>query len=286
MYTTYSRSLRETACELRRRYGPDGPPYDPFLIARRLGVRVTHAALDGTDGYVQVRDGQWHAVISSRSNLARQRFTLGHELGHVILMRGAQRGEFRCLTRYRTHEFAPGVHQDPLEEALCNAFADELLLPADEILDRFGLDRSNPASVVPCVVFEVARAFGVSVQAAAVKVVKMLGARRTGCCLWDLETLWPVALWWTGLRLPYTRNREKLQSLIGMSVKSRTSVMELWKAKEYWTKVQTAITPRGRFALVLLRRVDAPMRAARTGRESTAVRPQQGELFSNTMQAS
>jgi Zn-dependent peptidase ImmA (M78 family) len=37
------------------------------------------------------------------------------------------------LVRFRAQKWAELLHQDPIEEALCNAFAAELLMPAEHV---------------------------------------------------------------------------------------------------------------------------------------------------------
>ncbi len=88
-----------------------------------MGVEVRECDLKGIDGYVEVVGGKYVASISRRINPGRQRFTLGHELCHVVLMKQAEDGKPLPLVRYRTKGGLPGLHQDPQEEALCNYFA-------------------------------------------------------------------------------------------------------------------------------------------------------------------
>ena len=97
---------------------------------------VSKARLEGLEGYVEIdRDSgkeNWRIVVSATASSNRQRFTISHELGHVLLMRAASHGYTPHLRRYRCAEQSSSVGPDAAEEALCNAFAEEFLMPTDD----------------------------------------------------------------------------------------------------------------------------------------------------------
>lgn len=108
------------AGRLRRRLGlPPGQPVDPFWVARQIGLivvlrpfearRVAGLHIYRKDGDVAI------AVINTTDTLARQRFTLAHEIAHNIFDR-----EQTILD-----DFSSGN----LVEIRANCFAGELLLP-------------------------------------------------------------------------------------------------------------------------------------------------------------
>ena len=132
-FVFYRDQLKEAARRLVWQHGEGGPPYDPFKIARALNVIVRQEYLNGVEGYSDYENGKFSAVIASQSIVTRQRFTLAHELAHILLMKNVQRGVEVCLKRYRTGGLPDTAHQDPVEEAVCNAFAAELLVPTDEL---------------------------------------------------------------------------------------------------------------------------------------------------------
>src|SRR5712664_1086427 len=72
--------------------GAGGAPYDPFLLAAHLGVPVNEVDLNGIDGYVESHGNNYCVFLSSRGSRVRRRFTLSHELAHVIFMQTARRG--------------------------------------------------------------------------------------------------------------------------------------------------------------------------------------------------
>ena|SRR6266436_2890520 len=80
--------------------GAGGAPYDPFLLAAHLGVPVNEVDLNGIDGYVESHGNNYCVFLSSRGSRVRRRFTLSHELAHVIFMQTARRGESEIRTSY------------------------------------------------------------------------------------------------------------------------------------------------------------------------------------------
>lgn len=55
-----------------------------FQIAKRLGVHVEFARID-PDGELQIVRGRPYVRIKQGQARVRQRFTMGHELGHLLL---------------------------------------------------------------------------------------------------------------------------------------------------------------------------------------------------------
>lgn len=115
---------RHLAQLVRAKLEVEGPIVDLVGFAEEaLGVDVVICPLDdGCDGVLAVAEHLGFAVISSEVMSGRQRFTLAHELGHAVAA-----------------DVVDGVHIDgaaietnPFVEVRANAFAAELLMPADE----------------------------------------------------------------------------------------------------------------------------------------------------------
>lgn len=93
---------------------PAGPPYSPDEVAKALRVRVRRSSLAAPLSGLTLGDRE---VVVNRSLAGRDyRFTLAHELGHVLVLRGA------AVSAYWQSE-----------ELFADAFARELLLPAREV---------------------------------------------------------------------------------------------------------------------------------------------------------
>lgn len=96
---------------------PSRPGIDIFDLAHRAGIPVYRESL-AIDGQVERFGGALRVALSDRAPIQRQRFTLAHELAHVLL-------EDRDIAR------ALGQHViGSLDiERFCNEFAAELLMP-------------------------------------------------------------------------------------------------------------------------------------------------------------
>jgi Zn-dependent peptidase ImmA (M78 family)/DNA-binding XRE family transcriptional regulator len=94
-------------------------------IIENLGIAVIIIKNDknifeGFDGVSQVVDGVPFICISADINYYRQRFTLAHELGHLIL----------------------DINDELDEEEICNEFASSLLLPRKALINECGEKRT------------------------------------------------------------------------------------------------------------------------------------------------
>jgi Zn-dependent peptidase ImmA (M78 family) len=97
---------------------PRGPIADLTLLAERAGVFVVHSSLSGTSisGVTFAVPGLAPLVVlNSEQTADRQRWSLAHEIGHLVMHR------------------LPSVSME--EEA--NTFASALLMPADDIRPSF-----------------------------------------------------------------------------------------------------------------------------------------------------
>ncbi len=206
-YKLYRDALRDKARKLVDPQISMGPPYNPWLIAKILDVQVQQEDLKGIDGYVEVIDGNYRAVIGNSADV-RMRFTLAHELGHVVLMRSAAKGQSLALTRFRAPNLMETLHQDPEEEALCNDFAAELLMPFDQVKPLIQHTAHTPTAV-----WHINRKFRVSIQAAATRIVDIEGRFRSAVSLWDRTTRWPMPIWWSGFKLA-APEMTKLESFV------------------------------------------------------------------------
>ena len=92
-------------------------------LCRRIGIPVKFADLGAEqDGYTVMVDGQPIIVINSlkRGNAARMRFTVAHELGHIML---GHVGVYELVNR------EPSPYDNEIEQQ-ANIFASRLLAPA------------------------------------------------------------------------------------------------------------------------------------------------------------
>lgn len=123
-------SARQAARDVLKQYGIMTAPVPVDRIARELGVRVQFAPFDNDlSGMAHIRDDVVVVGVNSLHAPNRQRFTLAHEIGHVVLHRHILEGAVhvdRVLLRDRNSSAGTD-----LLEIQANAFASELLMPTD-----------------------------------------------------------------------------------------------------------------------------------------------------------
>src|SRR3954454_13146300 len=112
--------LDELALALLRRAGVDTHPVPVERLALRLGAdRVITERLEREEGRLELRGSEVVVVTSRDASSARRRFTIAHEIGHLIA--ADPRYDLRRL-RERN-----GLRD---EERFCDRLAESLLMPA------------------------------------------------------------------------------------------------------------------------------------------------------------
>src|SRR5688572_18707103 len=134
---------------------------DLEAIANKLGAHVIYRKLDGCAARL-VTDGDSAVIsISQDDNEGRQRFSLGHELAHLI--NDARKGLIRCVS----DDIGPQNAEAKSVEAHANSFASQLVLP-DFLIKPWMDGRKLMLNAAA----EMAQEFRTSVTAAAIKMVK------------------------------------------------------------------------------------------------------------------
>lgn len=156
-------SARNNAHEIRDAFsvGNEGI-HDLVRIAQHLGATVYTAPLDPAISGFIIKDAHSDAriYINENESRVRQRFTLAHELGHLVeRLRIARDNDYSFVDHRR-----PGQYD--LHEFFADEFAGALLMPSQE-LNRMSNDGLS--------VYEMAKRLGVSVSA----VTKRLERLRT-----------------------------------------------------------------------------------------------------------
>lgn len=139
----------------------EGPPINAARIAQLCGVRVVAKPLaDALSGAIlELEDGPVIAVNEAQA-MARQRFTIAHELGHHLL-----RHHDRFHVDLSAHTEAgepPGYNW--LHERQANEFAADLLMPA-ALVHREAAEAKSPRAL--------ARRFRVSPMAMSYRLVNL-----------------------------------------------------------------------------------------------------------------
>jgi Zn-dependent peptidase ImmA (M78 family) len=112
--------------------GVTSAPVPVERIAKALGAAVRYAPLDDAlSGMAYVKDGVPVIGVNSLHHPNRQRFTIAHEIAHLVLHREYITAAVHVDTTFvlnRDEKAATGTDAIEID---ANAFAAELLMPAD-----------------------------------------------------------------------------------------------------------------------------------------------------------
>lgn len=151
-------------------------PVDIEAIARHLRAQIVEERLDRSVSGMLYRDDD-HIVIGVNASHPeqRRRFTIAHELGHLVLHKGRPLVVDHVRVNFRDANSSAATD---FEEIQANAFAAELLMPRDQVLAtaRQALERATPGTEAT-VVRDLAAGFEVSEQAMDYRLMN-LGLRR------------------------------------------------------------------------------------------------------------
>lgn len=152
-------------------------PVDLPRVVQSLGAQLHFQPLEPhVSGVLAIQGGVKHILINNAHHPNRQRFTIGHECGHLVLHH--QEGDQLFIdTQLRVYQrvgvpssevYASGAAStSPQQEREANQFASALVMPAPLILERI----SNPAGVIDEEdVSALAHVFGVSEQAMSIRL--------------------------------------------------------------------------------------------------------------------
>lgn len=147
-------------------------------LARKYGVsRIIQERMAYEGGLFKLAGGELVIKLNSDSSFVRKRFTLAHELGHLLL---------ETIPAYRSSN-----RTDAALERTCDMIAAELLMPGGEVT-QFVRSGGPPS---PVKLRDTATKYGVSIQTAAIRI---RGLRLWNCsiAMWDcspnVRTLWSV----------------------------------------------------------------------------------------------
>jgi Zn-dependent peptidase ImmA (M78 family) len=144
-----------------RQFASQHFPEAPEAIAKHLGVIVRESPMGGCDGWCLTADAKTIIRLNSNLQPRRRRFTLAHELGHLILGVPTVVGE----------SFEDMLRSDSKEERRVNDLASALLLPSEQVKAFLP---SPP--VVADSLRKLARKANVSELAAAIRVCNLAQA--------------------------------------------------------------------------------------------------------------
>jgi Zn-dependent peptidase ImmA (M78 family) len=149
------RKVRPTAALLLSRFEVSAPPVDVRHIVRKLGIELIEKPYSKWSGVVKgLESGEAVMMVNASDTEQRRRFTMAHELGHLLL--------HPLGVMFRDH--GPATPQ----ELEANQFAGELLIPEDLLRRHAG--RYSVGAL--------AALFDVSTSCMQIRLEKLLRDRR------------------------------------------------------------------------------------------------------------
>jgi Zn-dependent peptidase ImmA (M78 family) len=150
--------------------GVHAPPVPVEDIARRLGAEVRYSPYEGELSGMVYRDGERIVVgVNSLHHPNRQRFTIAHELGHLLLHRGKEVHIDRTFrVNLRDDVSSKAVDREEIE---ANTFAAELLMPRAMLSEDMGSQQIDYESEEALA--ELAKRYRVSLQAMTFRLANL-----------------------------------------------------------------------------------------------------------------
>ena len=164
-------TLRKRVTEILDGYDIEDAPIPVENIAEDLGAHIRYSPFDGELAGMLVRaEGKGTFIgVNSLHHSNRQRFTIAHECGHLVLHKGNVHIDKSFRVNRRDASSSQGHQPDEIE---ANRFAAELLMPFALImkdLEDYEIDMENEEALK-----ELADKYQVSVLAMTRRITNLL----------------------------------------------------------------------------------------------------------------
>ena len=155
-------SIEKKASDLLEQSGVEGTYPVPLVpIAESLGYKLKEFEPDEATQKISglVHYAKASILVNAQEPELRKRFTIAHELGHIVL-----HGEGQNYIDYRTISPIAEHAQNPGKETEANNFAAALLMPETKFREIFNLHKNYQA---------IAKYFDVSPDAARLRCINL-----------------------------------------------------------------------------------------------------------------
>lgn len=163
--------IRQEATRLLQEHGVYKPPIPVDALAESIGARLRYSPFDGELAGMLIRgDDEIVIGVNSLHHINRQRFTIAHECGHLLLHKGKDVHIDRSFRVNRRDEVSSQAI-DP-EEIEANRFAAELLMPYQMVMNdlvEYDIDIEDEEELK-----DLADKYQVSLQAMTHRVTNLL----------------------------------------------------------------------------------------------------------------
>jgi len=144
-------------------------PINVTALVKELGIELVVKPLESMSGFAYQKDGHRVIGINKNDGPKRRRFTTAHELGHMLIHTDIDVSfdKKNELVYFRDSKSSSGSQPREIE---ANAFAAELLMPSDSLLDSIsklgGVDLIEDDKKIR----DLAKEYNVSFMAMSVRV--------------------------------------------------------------------------------------------------------------------
>jgi Zn-dependent peptidase ImmA (M78 family) len=165
---------RDTARHLIADHQISQPPVRVEELAEALGFQIARHRFDGPESGFALRDGKQSIIgVNIQTSRRRQRFTIAHELGHLLMHEGRPLTVDQAVLRIDLRDEVSSMATD-LQEMEANTFAATLLMPEEVVLDYATvLMQSNAEISRDDLITKLARTFDVSVEAMGYRLISL-----------------------------------------------------------------------------------------------------------------
>jgi Zn-dependent peptidase ImmA (M78 family) len=165
---------REAAREIIRERGISKPPIHIEDIARTYAIEILRHRFEGPEsGFALRNNNRWYIGVNTQTSRRRQRFTIAHEFGHLLLHKGKQIIVDQAVLRVDLRNHVSSMGTD-IEEIEANTFAAALLMP-ERIVVPYVTDliQGNGDITREDLIAELARSFDVSAEAMGYRLINI-----------------------------------------------------------------------------------------------------------------
>lgn len=167
-------AVAQRAARLLDEYDIREPPVPVEEIARGEGAEIVRHHFEGQEsGFALRANGRWIIGVNTITSPSRRRFTIGHELGHLLLHPGKPLiVDHSIRISRRDNKASLGTDTEEIE---ANGFAAELLMPAGLVLAKFAekLDSSGQPPARDDLISHLAKIFEVSNEAMGYRLINL-----------------------------------------------------------------------------------------------------------------
>jgi hypothetical protein len=173
-------AIRMRAREVLSKAGIGSIPVPLPILFKAMDVRKVKPVAMLLEGALRSGPSGFDILVREDRSVRRQRFTIAHELGHLLFYRFAE--------RTKGGQRAEGKAAPAEEERLCNVAAEEFLMPEWFVQKTFSME-SDPLTCIRII----ARECNVSVEAALIRSAPFVN-RKGALQLWRNDREWRLRL--------------------------------------------------------------------------------------------